>query len=275
MRRAVAQPLGLRPLMSVVDPTCPPPTLHAPTLWRLDLTPPTTEAELVILGDDERTHAARLRFEADRRAYLNAHLALRGVLAGLLGVEPGALRFGRGPHGKPSLPGSDLAFNLSHSGPVGLLVAGSSALEWGIDIERIRPLPDALAVARRVFTPAEQEALWREPPDHQSRAFMTLWTRKEACLKALGTGLTVEPAGFEVGLVAGPGHASRDAARHVRVPLADGRTAQLHCIDLDLGLDLGLDPGDRAGNPAADPLAAAVAWTATGAAPDDRGVIGC
>jgi 4'-phosphopantetheinyl transferase len=232
LRAAVAQASGQR--QAHVDSTPPQPAACAPGLWQFDLTLPIADPDLATLDDNERTHAARLRFEADRRAYLNAHLALRGVLAGLVGVEPGALRFGRGPHGKPSLPGSGLAFNLSHSGPVGLLVAGSSALEWGIDIERIRPLPDALAVARRVFTPAEQEAIWREPPDHQLRAFMTLWTRKEACLKAIGSGFSVEPDRFEAGWAAG----SNPAWQVVELPTPDGPPTRVLLANLNAGADV-------------------------------------
>jgi 4'-phosphopantetheinyl transferase len=46
--------------------------------------------------------------------------------------------------------------------------------------------------------------LRRTPPADVAQAFLSIWTRKEACLKAAGVGLNLSPASFEVGLGAEP-----------------------------------------------------------------------
>jgi 4'-phosphopantetheinyl transferase len=96
---------------------------------------------------------------------------------------------------------------------------------------------------------------------------MTLWTRKEACLKALGTGLTLDPARFEVGLAPEPTGAHGALALEVHVPLADGRIACVHCIDVGLGIE------PDAGAPR--PLVAAAAWTTSTAPNAASAGIGC
>lgn len=79
-------------------------------------------------------------------------------------------------------------WSLSHT-------EGLAACIWsrhgrcGVDIERAgRPARHA-AIARRYFAPAETAWLLSLPPDQQPEAFLGLWTRKEAVIKALGAGI--------------------------------------------------------------------------------------
>lgn len=85
------------------------------------------------------------------------------------------------------------------------LVAVARDGDVGVDVELQRPVPDALRLAASNFTPREQREL-RETPagSARERAFLYGWTRKEACLKALGSGLSIDPAGFDAGLAPGP-----------------------------------------------------------------------
>lgn len=73
----------------------------------------------------------------------------------------------------------------------------------GVDVELLRPMADAQALARHHFTPAEQRELAAAGPAGETLRFLFGWTRKEACLKAIGCGLAVEPHSFEVGLSPG------------------------------------------------------------------------
>ncbi|MEO3872002.1 4'-phosphopantetheinyl transferase superfamily protein [Nonomuraea sp. B12E4] len=135
------------------------------------------------LAPDERARALRTRDPRARARYVAARSRLRRTLASYLGVEPGAVRLRRGRHGKPELAGDGPRFNLSHSGDVALL-AVSATRDVGVDVERVRHDMDVVRLAHRFFTPGEY-ALVRgaeRPPD----AFARLWTRKEACVKALG-----------------------------------------------------------------------------------------
>ena len=69
----------------------------------------------------------------------------------------------------------------------------------GVDVERVRPRPRALDLARSRLHPREAEALSAVPagPDRDV-AFARLWTAKEAVLKARGTGLAGGLDGFAV-----------------------------------------------------------------------------
>lgn len=179
------------------------------TLWRIDLDQPVPTEAHARLSAEELARAARFVFPRDRQRYIAAHAALRQVLARRLGngAEPAAepLAFVHGPHGKPALAApAHLHFNLSHSRGVGL-VALSEDCELGVDVEQIRPMNDATAMAAAYFTSAEQAALAACEADAgagaRDRAFFTCWTRKEACLKALGIGLYLAPRGVEVGVL--------------------------------------------------------------------------
>ncbi|AKJ29876.1 4'-phosphopantetheinyl transferase family protein [Caldimonas brevitalea] len=169
-------------------------------LWlaRLDATP--DAARLACLSEAERQRAARFVFERDRRRYLAAHCLLREVLAEQCDQAPQALQFRQGIHGKPSLEaGHPLAFNLSHSGDLAAIVVGPDG-ELGVDIEIVRPMSDVLSLAQHNFTAGENQELRDTDPARRELAFLWGWTRKEACLKALGSGLSLSPVTFHAGL---------------------------------------------------------------------------
>jgi 4'-phosphopantetheinyl transferase len=183
-----------------------PPPLAADEVhvWRIALAPPPAAfARLAArLSPDERRRAARFRFERDCRRFQVAHGALRELLAGYLNAEPERLGFVEGTHGKPVLAephGSELRFNLSHSGELALC-AVSRRREVGVDLEQVRELSDADALARRFFAAAESAALAELPAAERLPAFFRCWTRKEAYLKAVGAGLLQALDGFQVSL---------------------------------------------------------------------------
>jgi 4'-phosphopantetheinyl transferase len=100
----------------------------------------------------------------------------------------------RGPHGKPHLasPLDTIGFSWSHSADTALFAIGRgpSGFEVGVDVEVRRPRARALELARRFFAPQEAAILEQLPPDEHLAAFLTLWTAKEAVLKAHGGGLS-------------------------------------------------------------------------------------
>src|SRR5690606_3013760 len=75
----------------------------------------------------------------------------------------------------------------------------------GVDVEWVRALPDALAMARRNFSPAEVHWFTTSPPGAQAEVFFRIWTRKEAVLKAVGAGLSIDFQAFDVVAVRGAG----------------------------------------------------------------------
>lgn len=116
-------------------------------------------------------------------------------------MDPGALEFGEGAHGKPFVRGSEreVRFNRSHSGDW-VLIAISEEREVGIDVELARRDIDVLELGRTVLTSSELGALRALHDEARRAAFFRVWTRKEAALKAWGVGLHLEPREVEVGV---------------------------------------------------------------------------
>jgi 4'-phosphopantetheinyl transferase len=175
-------------------------------VWQgaLDVSSELLERLATTLSPSERDRANRFREAEHRRRFVASRGMQRDVLARYAEVAPERLTFATGPAGKPSLepnPG-DVRFNASNAGGLAV-VAVTAGLEIGIDIETIRPIPDALDLARRFFSPAEIEALTATPVQDQEAAFLVAWTRKEAYIKALGGGLGVGLDSFTVSIGAG------------------------------------------------------------------------
>lgn len=153
-----------------------------------------------LLDDDERDRASRFRRRVDRDRFIVAHAVLRRVLARYLRKPAQSLRFRRDRFGKPSLAHpTDVSFNLAHADSVAL-IAVTSGRPVGVDVERVTPLDDAFDVAEVCFAPAERRVLHAVPAALVSDTFFNCWTRKEAFIKAVGTGLSAPLKAFEVSL---------------------------------------------------------------------------
>jgi 4'-phosphopantetheinyl transferase len=169
---------------------------------------------LTVLDARERDRAARFLRPADRVRYAASHAALRLILGEALDRPPEALCLAADAGGRPHLSGAlsgALDFNLSHSGELAL-VGLSSIGAIGVDVELIRPLDDALRIARAHFAADEAAALAALPTHDVNSAFFGLWTRKEAFVKALGTGLSLPLDRFSVSLPPAPARVLRAVA---------------------------------------------------------------
>lgn len=97
--------------------------------------------------------------------------------------------------GRPRLEpgwGEGVRFSISRAGAL-LLLAVARGRQVGVDVEQLGR-NRWLSLPGHVLDPAEQTALAELPPGARNDAFLRLWVRKEAVLKAAGTGLAVEPA---------------------------------------------------------------------------------
>jgi 4'-phosphopantetheinyl transferase len=167
---------------------------------RLDRSPEWVAALQPTLSDDERERADRFHFERDRRRFACARGVLRRLLAEYLDVEAGELTFSYGAHGKPALSGRfqrAVTFNVSHSHELALVAIGRDA-ELGVDVEAVRSMEGADDIASRFFSPREAAQLRSLPVAVRRAAFFACWTRKEAYLKALGSGLARPLDEFDV-----------------------------------------------------------------------------
>jgi 4'-phosphopantetheinyl transferase len=134
-------------------------------------------------------HVWLVRLEGETAALRRecSHQALRTILETVTGAR---VEFAVAEKGKPYLPGApEVRFNLAHSHDLAL-VGVALGVEVGVDIERLRPLPEYAAIAERFFPPSEREGL-------DECDFFRRWTRIEAKLKARGVGLY--GAGAELG----------------------------------------------------------------------------
>jgi phosphopantetheinyl transferase len=122
---------------------------------------------------------------------------LETVLARYTGDDADSLILEPTPQGKPVLPGSQLRFNLAHSGEVAL-VAVARDRDVGVDVERVREDADRWALVDHALTAGERRQLQRVAPAGRAHAFLSMWTKKEALLKAAGVGLAIEPALVEL-----------------------------------------------------------------------------
>ncbi|MHA6205695.1 4'-phosphopantetheinyl transferase family protein [Dyella soli] len=137
------------------------------------------------LGDDE-IHVWRFAYD-----HHEGRAPLLSVLAAYLGLPADAVQLHETAYGRPVLApvhADAFAFNWSHSSDQAL-IAIARGVTPGIDLERLRPHPRAVHIARRYFSPDETAALERLPEEQRDRAFLELWTAKEAVLKALGRGI--------------------------------------------------------------------------------------
>lgn len=186
-------------------------TLHA---FDLDAWPLRPE----LLSTEEAERVARKARETLRRRQAASFCALRVHLGRHLDRDPAGLAFVVDEHGKPHLAGpGQVHFNLSHSGPLGLLAIAPFAV--GVDVERLIRRPDE-RLAREILHPRELEHWLGLDAALRQAALTRAWSRKEAVLKAVGTGIRVPPASVDVGLgrdpadpvavdaVAVPGHGS-------------------------------------------------------------------
>jgi len=155
-----------------------------------------------VLSPEELTRAARFVVEPPRHHFIVARATLRVLLGDALHVDPQALEFEIGRFGKPSLPNHDIEFNVSHSGDVVLVAIGAQS-PLGVDVETERPHRDLLSLAQRFFAPGEVARLESLPESGRAEAFYRCWTRKEAYLKARGTGITLGLDTFEVAFLPG------------------------------------------------------------------------
>jgi 4'-phosphopantetheinyl transferase len=153
-------------------------------VWRIHL----DRAQVPPPTPGESARAARFRSPELAARYLKSHGALRAILARYTSKP---VEFALREKGKPYLPLSpEIRFNLSHSHEMGL-IAVALDIEVGVDVEKVRPLPQFAAIAERFFPPSE-------PAPANEADFFRRWTRIEALLKATGVGLygaSIDPHG--------------------------------------------------------------------------------
>ena len=175
----------------------------ATAIVHVDLTPHETRlADAVAWLDEiEQNRWRRYLHQRPQHEFALCRAALRAVLCPRLDCRNDELAFELSPHGKPSaLVGgvrAPVSFNVSHSGHHGLIALAERG-RIGVDIEERVPRHDPDGPIRTAFSRAEREELAAASGARKVDLFFLLWTMKEALIKALGVGLSLDTSGFEI-----------------------------------------------------------------------------
>lgn len=174
-------------------------------VWTFDLSASRVQVERLaaLLSQDERERGSRFVRAEHADWFQVAHGRLRELLSSYLSVPPAEIVFARNSYGKPRIasPATEIAFNLSHSGAIAAVVVAT--VEVGIDLEFVRELDNAAEI-EGALAPGEQQALAALEGHARLESFYRCWTRKEAVIKAIGSGLGTPLDSFEVWVTSEP-----------------------------------------------------------------------
>jgi 4'-phosphopantetheinyl transferase len=171
---------------------------------RLARPTPITDHLVEMLDPHERAALARRRRAADQRDYLTAHVLARVTLGQHMELAPGSVAIDHGgidpgSRRKPKLQGEgDIDFSLFHAS--GLCGCALSDRSVGLDGEPSAQAVHLVPIADQFLAPAEQQALSERPEQRCARILLRQWVRKEAIVKALGTGLSTPMAKISLSL---------------------------------------------------------------------------
>lgn len=175
-------------------------TVH---VWKLILVNNSEVASSDILSNNEMKKAERFRFEVDKNKFVRIRTVLRNLLSCYTGVAAQELTFSYNRYGKPYLRIANnkkpVFFNLTHSNDIALF-AFTRQGELGIDIEYMGENVPSMQLAQRFFSAQEYQALAQLSGNTLKLGFYRCWTRKEAFIKAVGTGLSLPMSSFAVNL---------------------------------------------------------------------------
>ena len=153
------------------------------------------------LSPEERAQAARYRTALLTARYVAARGTLREILAAYLRLPPRELVLAYDENRRPLLDTSAHPhapqFNVTHADGLALF-AVTATRRIGVDVERVAPFANMLDVAKGFFSAAERASLTSVEPERVADTFFSIWTRKEAYLKANGMGLLAPLDAFDV-----------------------------------------------------------------------------
>jgi 4'-phosphopantetheinyl transferase len=143
-----------------------------------------------------------LRGDGDLRE--EARSELRRLLGEWLGVAPEGLEFVREPcplcgelHGRPAVRRGGVHFSVARRPGVALI--GIAAEPVGVDVEVVAA-DGTVGDVQALLHPAERDELRDSAPSERPHLFARIWTRKEAYLKGIGSGVADDLARDYLGL---------------------------------------------------------------------------
>lgn len=173
--------------------------------------------EIALLGEAEILRGTRSPDPGQQAERLLSYILLRRVLGSWLGVDPAALVFELGADSRLHLVDSPGAPYFSLSRAAGQIALALAPVRVGVDVE-VWQTPRQAEQLLEVLHPADHQLLAWLPPELKAREVTAAWTRKEASLKVLGTGLHRDPARDRVGSRVRPLAPPGVQVRQLRVP---------------------------------------------------------
>jgi len=146
-----------------------------------------------ILSIDERMRYSQYRNHSQAIRFMIGRGLLRNIVGLYTDTEPSNVGFTYEAFGKPLLARQDQScfnFSVSHSGEI-VVFAIALNRQVGIDIEQVRPFNEIENLMAFISNDAEMDMFNALPANLHMKAFYNCWTRKEACLKAIGIGLAM------------------------------------------------------------------------------------
>ena len=170
-------------------------------LWTVSIGAMKDQADRLksMLSEEEKRKVSFYKFEHTQLSYIVSQAVLRMLLAAYLELEPADVKIGTHKKGKPYLiHDRPVFFNISNSNDL-CVYAFSCDAEVGIDIEKIRDLPDIDQLIEKNLTRRERSYLIKDPAQ-KLNWFFRFWTFKESYLKAIGEGMRLTPENLEFSL---------------------------------------------------------------------------
>ncbi len=148
-----------------------------------------------LMTEEKQNKVSQYKDIERRKCSVAGEMLVKTYIGNILSVVPEALKILTDENGKPYIKDCDIHFNISHCEDT--LACAFSDSPIGIDIEKIRPI--SLSIAKRFFSPKEQEYIWGYIPNEVDfkycenleilERFYRIYTIKEAICKKSGIGI--------------------------------------------------------------------------------------
>lgn len=140
---------------------------------------------LSYVSDEKAVQIKKLYYNMDKKLSLYAQVAVKLIVQKEFGIDIDKISIVNDDLGKPYIEGHEkIFFNISHTHNV--IAIAFSDNKVGVDIEK--ETENSVGIAKRFFTEEEYEYIV-EISEEPMKAFLEIWTKKEAFVKYLGLGL--------------------------------------------------------------------------------------
>ncbi len=177
-------------------------TKHEVHLWKIRVNDFKIHLDYLqnLLTEDENKRAQKFRFKKDYNCYIVARGCLRILLSRYCKKKPNTIQFHYSDNNKPFVKQyPHIKFNVSHSGGV-IIIGFTKDYEIGVDVEKLNLNLNHEEIATSFFSAEEINELTKLSIANRPQGFFNCWTRKEAFIKAEGSGLSFPLDQFVVSL---------------------------------------------------------------------------